>query len=298
MRRRQTQTDSFDLFLDTICNTFGGIIFLAILVAILIQTRSVLQHPEQQDQATQTPQESRQLERRRSAAESSVQQLTLALNSMPEVKVSEDFREYSETKAELAEIDLDIQRLIAASTAKSTTLEEIISENQKLEEENRNVPEQLKSLTELAKQEETAVAQLINTKQTTLKLPRERTSAAESTLALLRNGKVYLAGEFDGIRDKFDGPHVDTLKVLGSFRVTGKTGQGVDIDNFQTNSFLSTTARQRKIVTLALWPDSFGTFAALKPKLIKSGLRYQIWFQTPSEDLIVSIGGGGSGRAQ
>ena len=298
MRRRQTQTDSFDLFLDTICNTFGGIIFLAILVAILIQTRSVLPHPEQLDQATQTPQESRQLERRRSAAESSVQRLTHALNSMPEVKVSDDFREYSETKAELAEIDQKIQRLIAASTAKSKTLQEIISENQKVEQENRNVPEQLKSLTELAKKEETAVAQLINTKQTTLKLPRERTSTTESTLALLRNGKVCLAGEFDGIRDKFDGPHVDTQKVLGSFRVTAKPGQGVDVDNSQTNSFLSTTARQRKIVTLALWPDSFGTFAALKPKLIKSGLRYQIWFQTPNEDLIVNIGGGGSGRAQ
>ena len=298
MRRRQTQTDSFDLFLDTICNTFGGIIFLAILVAILIQTRSVLQQPDQRDQTTQTPQEARQLETRLAAAESSVQRLTLALNSMPEAKVNDDFREYSKTKAELADIDQNIQRLIAASNAKSKTLEEIISENEKLEEENRNVPERLKSLTELAKQEEAAVAQLINTKQTTLKLPRERESTSESTLALLKEGKVYLAGEFDGIRDEFDGPHVDTKKTLGGFRVIAKRGQGVDVDNSNTTSFLSTTARQRKIVTLALWPDSFGTFTELKPKLINSGLRYQIWFQTPNEDLIVSIGGGGSGRAQ
>jgi hypothetical protein len=39
MRRRRTTTElgSLELLLDTICNTFGGIIFLAILVAVLLQ---------------------------------------------------------------------------------------------------------------------------------------------------------------------------------------------------------------------------------------------------------------------
>ena len=37
-RRQRTETNSsLDLLLDTICNTFGGIIFLAILVAVLLQ---------------------------------------------------------------------------------------------------------------------------------------------------------------------------------------------------------------------------------------------------------------------
>ena len=42
MRRRRDQTDGLELFLDTICNTFGGIIFLAILVAILSQTQGMM----------------------------------------------------------------------------------------------------------------------------------------------------------------------------------------------------------------------------------------------------------------
>ncbi|MDO5580227.1 MAG: hypothetical protein Q4G69_03765 [Planctomycetia bacterium] len=37
MRRKNIQGDSLELFLDTICNTFGGILFIALLVIILLQ---------------------------------------------------------------------------------------------------------------------------------------------------------------------------------------------------------------------------------------------------------------------
>jgi len=38
-RRQRVQTSSLDLFLDTICNAFGGIMFISILISILIQMR-------------------------------------------------------------------------------------------------------------------------------------------------------------------------------------------------------------------------------------------------------------------
>lgn len=298
MRRRQPQTDSFDLFLDTICNTFGGIIFLAILVAILIQTRSVLHQPEQKDQTTHTRQEIRELQTRLAAAQSSVERLTSELASLPEINPSDDFREFAKTKNEIAEIDQNIQEMMDESKTKSKELEAIIAANEKLDEDNQKVPERLKSLTELVKKEDAAVSEIINTRQTTLKLPREKASSARSTLALLNADLLYIAGEFDGSRDEFDGPHVETKKTVGGFRVLPETGQGVGADNSQTASFLSRTVRQGQIVTLAVWPDSFGLFAELKPKLIKSGLRYQIWIQSPNVDLVVSIGSSTSSRAQ
>lgn len=36
-RRRRASDDSLELLLDTICNTFGGIVFIAMLVAILVR---------------------------------------------------------------------------------------------------------------------------------------------------------------------------------------------------------------------------------------------------------------------
>ncbi len=39
-RRKQNTSSSLDLFLDTICNAFGGIMFLSILISLLLQMRS------------------------------------------------------------------------------------------------------------------------------------------------------------------------------------------------------------------------------------------------------------------
>ena len=41
-RRRRHNDESLDLLLDTICNVFGGIIFIAMLVAILTSSQSEL----------------------------------------------------------------------------------------------------------------------------------------------------------------------------------------------------------------------------------------------------------------
>ena len=37
MRARQHSSDSLELLLDTICNTFGGVVFIAVLVILLVQ---------------------------------------------------------------------------------------------------------------------------------------------------------------------------------------------------------------------------------------------------------------------
>ncbi|MFN9912049.1 MAG: hypothetical protein ACK53L_05675, partial [Pirellulaceae bacterium] len=47
LRRRTSQisSGSLDLFLDTICNTFGGIMFLAILLTMMVQMRGESEAP-------------------------------------------------------------------------------------------------------------------------------------------------------------------------------------------------------------------------------------------------------------
>jgi hypothetical protein len=45
MRRRRPQDSSLELLLDTITNTFGGILFIAILVALLLQTSAPEERP-------------------------------------------------------------------------------------------------------------------------------------------------------------------------------------------------------------------------------------------------------------
>ena len=58
-RRRSGPASSLDLFLDTICNTFGGIMFLAILLSVLVQMRSKEPKPIEPSKVPMTAAEAR-----------------------------------------------------------------------------------------------------------------------------------------------------------------------------------------------------------------------------------------------
>ncbi|MFN9041695.1 MAG: hypothetical protein ACK5YO_35735, partial [Planctomyces sp.] len=45
-RRRQELPDSLELLLDTICNTFGAVIFISMLLAILAEGRSPISNAD------------------------------------------------------------------------------------------------------------------------------------------------------------------------------------------------------------------------------------------------------------
>jgi TolA-binding protein len=42
MRRRQEEDSSLELLLDTMCNTFGGVMFIAISLAVMLSMRSAV----------------------------------------------------------------------------------------------------------------------------------------------------------------------------------------------------------------------------------------------------------------
>ena len=49
MRKVSDHDDGLDLLLDAICNTFGGIVFIALLVVLLLGNTSAIKAPPVQD---------------------------------------------------------------------------------------------------------------------------------------------------------------------------------------------------------------------------------------------------------
>jgi hypothetical protein len=60
-RRKRTADSSLELLLDTICNTFGGVLFLAILICVLLRMASPLEQLVAEHDRT-TPEEMQALE--------------------------------------------------------------------------------------------------------------------------------------------------------------------------------------------------------------------------------------------
>ena len=297
MKRRRDQTDSLELFLDTICNTFGGIIFLAILVAILSQTRGMMNQDNPDADHALTPAEVRQLKQRLADAQSRVERLSLASEGFSQEPVTPEAMQFIQNRNQV----LELQRAIDSLSGQIPDLEKQIKllneSNADLEVELREVPVELVALKDDVAKQRAEISDVIQQKQTLLKLPRETNTSQSSALALLKGGFIYWAGEYDSLSGSFDGPHVTVKKGILGMEVVPTNGRGITADSSEFQRLVAQAESSRKIITLATWPDSFGTFQKAKPVLLNESVKYQLWVQT-TDALIVHITSSPNNRAQ
>ena len=110
MREQQNVDSSFDLFLDTICNTFGGIVFLAILLAIMIQSKSVIENIEPTNETRVSADEYNALSQDLESLQNEYETVTKALASLPRVQSDPEDLSYTNDIKELEEkIDTQTQ---------------------------------------------------------------------------------------------------------------------------------------------------------------------------------------------
>lgn len=63
MSRRKSEDSSLELLLDTMCNTFGGVMFIAILLSVMVSIRGHQQNEPVPDQSEKIAQAKQQLAR-------------------------------------------------------------------------------------------------------------------------------------------------------------------------------------------------------------------------------------------
>ena len=298
MRRRATQGDSLELFLDTICNTFGGIIFIAILVAILSQTKGMVKNDTSDSEQTLTPSEVRDLKQRLAEAISKIESVEAAMSTISAEEVSPEALKYLAIRQEQIDLQKKIEVLEGDLPDLQTMIDEINQSNASLAKELQQVPKDLVALKDQVQQQLAEISDVLQEKQTLLKLPRETTTSRSSSLVLLKDGTVYWAGQLNTITDEFDGPgHVTIQKGLLGMKVQPVRGRGVGGNSSELKRLVNQTDALGNIVTLATWPDSHGVFQELKPILIDAGVKYQIWPMREKE-LVIHVSSDPNTRAQ
>ena len=298
MRRGTQPQDSFDLFLDTICNTFGGIIFLAILVAILIQNRSMQTLANNPPLPQGSPEEVRSLIRQISLLEVETSNLEINLQSLPAPQNSNQVDSYIQQKATLATLEGKLRTALKTQTGNMEQLKALLQNNKTLSAEILAVPRQLAELATKIDTERSKVEILKGKHQTTLRLPKESKTMADSTLALIKTGKVFVAGDFNKTKRSFEGDGVATKVIPNGYRIIPIAGRGQATTAESLAPFIESMRQKRQIITVAVWPDSFADFPALKSRLVTAGVRYQIWLQSPDDELLITIGSDTSNRVQ
>lgn len=302
MSKNEQASASFELFLDTICNTFGGIVFLAILLAIMIQTRSIV-NTEQPDERKATPDQIRAALAELESISREQQDLKQAIATLPEREVSMEDAEFAELSETARALEAILSETQQRQLAKTRDLGSLLAENKALEEKNEIVPLMVQAAETKVREQEAGLQRLIASKEQAVQVARVRESGAASFLLLVRDREVYLARKPSLFGRGFNEDQVSTSVQLDSgIQIRPKKGMGWSRQSAEGKrkfrEIIQDARQAGMTLTIAIWPDSYQDFDELRQEMMDANMFFQLWPQAESEILTVYIGTGGTSFVQ
>ena len=279
-RRRFSQNDSLEMLLDTITNTFGGILFLSILVAILVQFSGGgvrASAPGEEDDLTD-------LRKMISQKNADLDSLRVALDAQEET-LHEFMRTHAPEQLE------EVLTLRSREKALRQQILEMEATVQNAEKENRDVEEGQRELTlqltEATRREELLRQELreqIKKRTQVARLPSLRATNKREFATVVRYGRLYFLHATNMDRS-LRTPNLDDFVLLADeaavFRLTPKPYAGLPIG--ETEDFerllserLVTLDRNFDYLAIAVWEDSFTDFKYLRKALVELGWEYRL----------------------
>lgn len=306
MAKRHTgNPDSLELLLDTICNTFGGVLFIAILVVLLLQ-----QAGNSPVSATPAPVAITPIE-----AETLSERMEMAIDELARLRLNQDSQEAvvqsfapdaikqlltdrrTATSAQQA-LQSDVDRLLANNTLTSVRVENTVHEIGEMKERHA----------EALQRNTTAQHELEESRQSRVqeaRLPVLRKPGLKSEVGfILRYGRLYLWHRY-GPGDYPDrrGLNLEDFVVVGEEQgrlVTAPNPtRGLELDDSENcqqavRSVLRRFNPQNCYFVLIVRPDSYGQFGFVRDRIIELGFEYRLFVVGESDPIQDHGGRGGS----
>lgn len=318
-RCHSTGDSSLELLLDTICNTFGGVLFLAMLVSLLLaqtRRRSAADDASADPRPALTPAELARLdtlahqlsddvarlERAVSRARETVADFSVSGIEAAEGRLEQTEQERDSLQAERVRILTDLAaaqaaaaRAKAATTANSRDAQQAESQmaaaRARLDAALDSRQELVRSAVELRDAESQRA-----TVQTTGRAPRERETSKQEFGVMLRYGRLYLMKVLRG-GDLVVNDEEFFVEVGADHNVARpKPHAGLDLrkgDVLEQSlaGHLATFPAASWYPCLVVHPDSFDDFVVLKTHLVARGYEYRV---LPTADGVLDRGGEGA----
>ena len=313
-RSKKASSESLELLLDTVTNTFGGILFLAILVAIILQSTSTSPQSEDATESEVEPLSEVDLaetEVRITALTDRIAALQSQLKKVPPKKETQADEETSQLVEELKAVEDEITQAVvdkahaemsvaslqqetAGIHDESISLEE---RKKKVEENNQLVSEELAAEEDKASQLAAAVSEAekrLDSKalEQTVTLPVLKQTKKSPFTFYVRYGKLFLPFNNDGRT-----MNTDYFFAVGQPPVAFcRPERGIPLSQSNigrtVRSELSGFSKSGYYIQLLVFEDSFDQFQMIKKVLVGIGYKYRVSPKTADSIIRFSTGPG------
>lgn len=280
--RKRPEESSLELLLDTISNAFGGILFIAILVSILIRLTS----PSPDDDQVAEPAHDALV-----VLETELQDALARLDIL-----SQASEEKSRTAGKLEEkgvqqILQDVQELrneeLDQQKAVAHQIKEIASSQRKLEDtlrESATLSTALAQVRNDVANRKDSLEEELAKRSKASKLPTPSLAITREFVLVVRYGRIFQPYRYeDSSRSrKLNLEDFVVIKDPGDhLTVTPRVGRGLPISDDEVFVRNLAEVMQSKSprdwhIALGVWDDSFGEFLSLKAAIVKLGYKYRI----------------------
>jgi hypothetical protein len=300
--RRKKPSDSLYMLLDTMCDAFGGIILLAVLVVLLTSN--------ERSQRTTSSDTQEMLQRRVAMAQANLQQ-SLQLQASLRTKASDErwkaqvpllatrqqiqdeieaIRELAAQKAKEIEVTVSAdpaERMKNLSAQLAAAQAKTLEAQNSLAASKENSKRLNKRLADLEKQ----ATDLVNESQRQLRLPKEHETSKRVIYIIARYGRIYTCRNSDLSRNETD---IEWTSTLTNEIAEPKQGKGIDpvVNAAGLRAYFRDLSESSVYVAFCVFEDSFPAFIRAKQLATESGLAYG-WDPFQFSDGPVSFGATG-----
>jgi len=278
--RRKTPPDSLYLLLDTLCNAFGGIILLAVLVVLL-----TTKEKSQSATASDSPE---MLQRRLALAQTNLQKSTqLAVLLRAEAGDSRRKQQMAllTTRRQLEDAIQHAHEMVAESSKELDTAnaadpverlkflnsELAAAQAHKLEAQNSlaAAEDNVNRLQQRFEDMKNQVTAKLDELQRPLRLPMEHETGKRVIYIIVRYGKIYPCRNADSSRNETDINWTSTLDDNTAEPILGK-----GLNPSQADSYFKGLSGDENYVVFCVFEDSFPAFISAKQLAVTSGISY------------------------
>ncbi|QDU39215.1 hypothetical protein Mal4_35520 [Maioricimonas rarisocia] len=295
-RTRATGGDSLELLLDTICNTFGGIVFISLLIVLMLQSSRDRLTARETSSVSEQDLELMRLDlaaaevRVKRLQEARARQIAMLARHIPD-ELQERLHHLRQTTERQTQLE---KRAAQRRQENLERFEELQHTHAEREEMRKQLEAARKELTELESQSRMMADARV------VRLPRARSHPPLHGLQLsLCYDRLYFRHDPDELLSGQRRPNPDDYlitEVDSTFiRVQPKPTAGIDLrDPERARALL--LARLRRFpqsewsVTVTVWPDSFDVWSTARSIIADAGYHYAL-FPCKPETEIVDRGG-------